>query len=367
VKILIAAHINWYNAEAEYAHRLARGLAARGHRVVVWGHPGSPLLDRCRADGLEVTAFGNPGSLNPFCLAATLAALERLLPAFDIFNPHRSEGFSLLVRAGRRAGVRVARTRGDMRPTRLPGLNRRLYRAVDRLIVANDLLREELILRLGLDPSRVTTVHFGIRPGEVRPGMSKEAARRELGIGPEARLIGVMGRIGKVKGHEFALKAAEKVVAAMPSARFLLLYRDVEREDRFLPMLRRSPLRDKFLLAGPRPNPADLMQLCEVAVIPSVGSEAHCRVALEWMDLGVPVIGSRVGVIPEIVDHGVTGFLVQPRYSDTIADCILRLMNDPERARRMGNDGRRRLAELFTEDRMVAENLRALGEGEGAK
>jgi glycosyltransferase involved in cell wall biosynthesis len=107
------------------------------------------------------------------------------------------------------------------------------------------------------------------------------------------------------------------------------------------------------------------MQLCEAAVIPSVGSEAHCRVALEWMDLGVPVIGSRVGAIPEIVDHGVTGFLVQPRYSDTIADCILQLLNDPERARRMGNEGRRRLAELFTEDRMVAANLRALGEGEG--
>jgi len=183
--------------------------------------------------------------------------------------------------------------------------------------------------------------------------MSKDEARHELGVGPEARLVGLMGRIGKVKGHEFLLKAAEKVVAAVPEARFLLLYRDVEREDEFLPALRRSPLRDKFLLAGPRKNPADLMQICEVGVIPSVGSEAHCRVALEWMDLAVPVIGSRVGVIPEIVVHGETGFLVQPRYSETIADCLLQLLRDPERARRMGEAGRHRLRERFTEDKMV--------------
>lgn len=353
MKILIAAHIKWYNAEAEYAHRLAKGLSARGHRVVVWGHPGSPLLIRCAADRIETTAFGNPSSLNPSVLSSTMKALERLAPGFDVFNPHRSEGFVLMAKTARRAGVRVVRTRGDMRLPRFPLFNAPAYRALDRLIVANDLLRGELILRLGLDPERVATVHFGIGPNELRPRGSQEEARRELGIGPEARLVGMMGRIGKVKGHEFLLRAAEKVVKSVPEARFLLLYRDIEREDEFLPTLRKSPLRDRFLLAGPRDNPADLMQLCEVGVIPSVGSEAHCRVALEWMDLGIPVVGSRVGVIPEIVVHGETGFLVQPRYSETIADCLLQLLQHPERARRMGVAGKNRLIERFTEDRMV--------------
>ncbi len=359
-RVLIAAHIRWHNAEAEYAHRLARGLAARGVRAVIWGRPGSPILERAIADNIPVAAGPDPASLDPAKMYACARFVRELVMrgGFHVVNAQRSEGYPLIAWAARRAGAAVVRTRGDMRAPRMALLNREVYgRWTDFVITGNDLIKEELEVRLGLPGNKVRTVRFGIRPGEVRPAESAKAARARLGIPPRAPVVGVMGRLGKVKGQEFVLKAADRVVEKVPEARFLIIYRDVEDSDEFLPALRRSPHGGRFVLVGPGADHISAMQLADVAVIPSVGSEAHCRVALEWMDLKKPLVGSRVGVIPEIIVHGTTGFLVQPRYSDTIAHCLIELLTAPERARRMGESGRRRLIERFSEESMVEENL----------
>jgi glycosyltransferase involved in cell wall biosynthesis len=363
LRVLIAAHIRFHNAEAEYAHRLARGLTQRGIKVAVWGKPGSPLLERAEADGIPAIAGPDPGSLDPAEIYRAARFLRELIGrgGFQVVNAHRSEGFPVIAAAARQAGAAVVRTRGDMRAPRMAALNRIIYRRfTDFVVTGNDLIKEELHVRLGLAEDKVRTIHFGIRPGEVRPEADPGAARRELRISPDERVVGVMGRLGPVKGQEFVLKAAEQVAARVPDVRFLVIYRDVEDSDKFRSALRMSRRRERFVLVGPGRNHVDAMQLAEVAVIPSVGSEAHCRVALEWMDLGKPVIGSRVGVIPEIIAHGSTGFLTQPRYCDTIARCLIELLTAPERARRMGEAGRRRLIERFTEDRMTNENLEVM-------
>lgn len=360
LKILLTAHIKWYNAEADYILRLARGLLSRGHDVLVWGINDSPIIERARAGGVPVFTNGNPGSLDPTKLTVSARALDELIRrgGFNIVNAHRSEGYPVIARTAKRAGAGVVRTRGDMRKPKFAFLNKKVYeRWTDRVIVANDLIKEDLIIRLGLPEEKVHTIRLGIDPDGAQPGVPKEAMRKELGIGADAPVAAVMGRLGPVKGHEFFLRAAKKVIDSVPKAMFLVIYQMVEDCDKFLPTLERSGLRDKFVLVGPRERPADVAQLAQVAVIPSVGSEAHCRVALEWMALGVPVVGSRVGVIPEIIEHGDTGFLVQPRYSDTLAHCITRLLKNPSNSKLMGRAGKERLINFFHEDKMVEDNL----------
>ena len=359
-KVLIAAHVRWHNAEAEYVHRLARGLLARGVETMIWGRPGSPLIARAESDGIPVVTLGDPGSLNPEMIRETARFLGQLIAqaSVTVVNAHRSEGFPVIARTARQAGAAVVRTRGDMRLPRLAMFNRIVHRRwTDRVVTANDLIRQNLIARLGLPETMVRTVRFGIKPDELQPGEDSVQVRKKLGIKPAARVVGVMGRLGPVKGQEFVLKAAPQVLASVPETVFLIIYRDLEDSDPFLPALRRSGLGRHFVFVGPGRGHLEAMQLADVAVIPSVGSEAHCRVALEWMALAKPVIGSRVGVIPEIVSHGDTGFLVQPRYSDTLATCMIELLQNPERALRMGLAGRKRLHERFTEDRMVEDNL----------
>jgi glycosyltransferase involved in cell wall biosynthesis len=358
MKVLLVAPIRFYNAEAEYIRRLALGLLAKGHRAVVLGRPNTPLQDRAAHEGIPVCDRFNLDSLSPARLLGMTRNLSRYLAQerFDVVNVHRSEGFIFLAQAVRRLEKRPAliRTRGDMRPVRRDPLNRRLYgRFTDRVIATNELLRQELIIRLGLDPGRVHTVRFGLNPNELAPRRPAEEMRRELRLPASARVVGMLGRIGPVKGHRYLLEAAPAIVQAVPEAVFLVLYSMIEEKSDFQAQLRASPLRDRFHLVGPRPDLADLMQLAEVAVIPSVGSEANCRVALEWMSLGKPVIGSRVGVIPELIEPATTGFLLLPRVAPALADAVISLLRDPARARRLGQAGRRRVEENFTDTHMI--------------
>ena len=373
LSILLVAPIRFYNAEAEYIRRLALGLLAGGHRAVILGRPGSPLLDRARQEGIPVCDRFRLDSLSPAHLLGLTGNLSRYLAReqYDVVNVHRSEGAIFVAWAVRRLrtlgarqtlGARLTpgahplliRTRGDMRPVRRDPINRRLYgRWTDQVIATNELLRQELIIRLALDPNRVHTVRFGLNPNELAPRRPAEEARRELGLKASARVVGMLGRIGPVKGHRYLLEAAPAIVQAVPEAVFLVLYSMIEDQSDFQARLQASPLRDRFHLVGPRPDPADLMQLAEVAVIPSVGSEANCRVALEWMSLGKPVIGSRVGVIPELIEPATTGFLLLPRLAPALADAVISLLRDPARARRLGQAGRRRVEEHFTDRHLI--------------
>ncbi len=359
--VLISAHVRWYNAEAEYAHRLARGLADRGFRVIIWGLPDSPLVNRAGGDGIPVMTSGNPGSLNPADWKATFNYLRRVVREGNIhlLDAMRSEGYPLVARAAQQAGAAVVRTRGDMRLPAMPLFNRHIYRRwTDRLICSNSLLRDEIILRLKLPDHMVDTVRMGIDPAEIVPAPPSEEIRKELGIDDTDRVVGMMGRLGPVKGWEFILRAAGKILAKVPHAKFLVIYNDVEESDPLLPELKKSPYKERFILVGPREDHREVMKAAHLAVIPSVGSEAHCRVALEWMAAGIPVVGSRVGVIPEIIEHGTTGYLVQPRYSGTFADCLIELLQNPARGRAMGKAGRERLEKRFTQSLMTDDTVR---------
>lgn len=358
MKILLLAPIRFYNAEAEYIRKLSVGLSARGHQVVILGRPGSPLLERAAKEGIPVCDRFSVDSVSPLTLCGQAPALMRFLEReqFDVLNVHRSEGFFYAAALARRLRriPRIVRTRGDMRPVRRDPLNRRLYgRWTDLVIASNELLREELIIRLHLAPPRVHTVRFGLDPEEMPVRRPPPEVRRELGIPESARVVGMLGRLGPVKGHQYLLEAAPAIVQAVPETVFLVLYSMVQKESDFQERLRHSALRDRFYLVGPRPDLPDLMQLAEVAVIPSVGSEANCRVALEWMALGKPIIGSRVGVIPELIVPAETGLLLLPRLAPALAEAVISLLKNPARSARMGEAGRQRLRQEFSTERMI--------------
>ena len=143
----------------------------------------------------------------------------------------------------------------------------------------------------------------------------------------------------------------------MPEVRFLVSYRHIEPESNFLALLSRSRLKDKFILSDSSDHYIDLLALCEVGVLSSVGSEASSRACLEWMALKKPVVATRVGVLPELIIPAETGYLVMPRDAQGMAEAILKLLKHPERAREMGEKGYKRLVENFTEEQMVEKTI----------
>ncbi len=361
MKLLIYAPIRWLNAETEYILILCRKLKERGVEPVIMGTKGNPMLAEAQKAGLRIEDRFDLLSLNPLKLALTMPRLKKWMARekFDVVDIHRSEGFVVLARAAKKLDPRPAliRTRQDMRPVRTDPINRRAYDSMDAIIVSNQLLANDLAAKLRLDPQKIRVIYFGIDPEEFRPQTAPAEMRKRLNLDPSCRLVGLSARLAVVKGHEYFLKAAESVSQEIPDARFLVSYRKIEKECDFLERLAKSPSKDKFLIYGPQDDRASLLNLCELGVLSSVGSEASSRACLEWMALGKPVVVTRVGTLPELVSSAENGYLLMPRDSSGLAGAIMTLLKNPDRAREMGARGREIFMEKFQQKIMIEKTL----------
>jgi glycosyltransferase involved in cell wall biosynthesis len=123
-------------------------------------------------------------------------------------------------------------------------------------------------------------------------------------------------------------------------------------------LIERLGLQGTVKLLGLRSDVPDLLATSDVAVL-STNSEGSPLSVMEYMDAGLPVVATRVGGIPDLIDDGVEGLLVEPRDPDGLGEAIARVLDDPQEAKRMGERGRERRRREFDIDVMV-ENLEDL-------
>jgi glycosyltransferase involved in cell wall biosynthesis len=177
--------------------------------------------------------------------------------------------------------------------------------------------------------------------------------REELGIPARARLVVVSSRLNPMKGVEYFLDAAAVLAVSYPDVRFLIVgdgANRLELEER----ARASGLEQRVLFTGFRTDVPELLQEATVSLLPSL-SEGLSNSLLESMACGVPVVAASVGGNPEVIEHGVTGFLVPPKDSAALAAATARFLDDPNMATQFGHAGRRRVADLFSVERSVLE------------
>ena len=148
-------------------------------------------------------------------------------------------------------------------------------------------------------------------------------------------VVGVVGRITVPKGQHVVLDAALELVRRGQKARVIFVGAPGPHsaaDDTYLKSLesfaRNSGLDGQITWAGYHDDPNPLYRVCDVVVIPSTVSEGLPMVAIEAMQLGIPVIGSSVGGIPEVVRDGVNGYLFPPGNSAALTDRIQKLLND---------------------------------------
>ena len=354
LRVLHLAHIRWFNAEVQYAVDLASCMRHRGHSPAVLTLTGSPTAKAARGAGLETyeeRGFNGKG-LGALAMLPAAQRLTHLLQGgrFDVVEVHRPEGLPLIVWACRRAGVPVVRVRGEMRPVRNDPFNRLLHsRFLSAVVASNHSIETSLRERLGSLP-HLQTIHGGVDPEAFHPEGPSVDLRRELGFPEKAFLVGILGRLGPVKGHSYFLDAAERVLKSGVSAGFVVLAKEdspgvTSLRDR----LAADPLlRTGVRLTGYREDLPQVLRAFDLGVVASVGSEANCRVGLEWMASGVPLLATRVGVLPDLVEDGGTGFLVSAADASALAEKIVYLASRQEVARRFGAAARDRVLERFT-------------------
>lgn len=172
----------------------------------------------------------------------------------------------------------------------------------------------------------------------------------DLGIHAEQPVVGVVGNLRAIKNHEFFVDAMARVVAERPDVRAVIVGQPIASEpdyrSRLESRIESLGLRDRVVLAGFREDvPAILRRICLLCL--TSHSEGMPNAVLEAMAAGRPVVACRVGGVPELVDDGVHGLLVEQGDLDGLASSIGRLVDDPALAGSLGRQGKARALDDF--------------------
>ncbi|MBD3335818.1 MAG: glycosyltransferase, partial [Candidatus Eisenbacteria bacterium] len=240
----------------------------------------------------------------------------------------------------------------EIRPPRPYPWNRWLHRrATDRILFSGGFMLAAHYEPWGLAARRTAVVHGAVDTEALAPDRWQAPAaalRRRLGIGVRTPCVGVVGRLSPVKGHAFILGTLAPLMQQRTELQVVVA--GAEAQLRWADLAARVPpdLLPRVRYLGPVPDAPAVMAACDLLLVPSLGSEAVCRVAMEALALEVPVAGSAVHVIPEVIRDGATGWIVPAGDEDGWRDTIRRILDDPAEARRRavrgGEDARARFS-----------------------
>lgn len=348
------------------ALRLLRAARDRGDEVAVVSPSEGAFTDLLRAEGVRV----HIADVNRTFRLGDLLRLVRILrrERADVLHTHTALAANVLSRvAGRLAGTAVVshlHIENHFRPQRLPAAVLRLLdnltvRLAAHVIAVSEGTRDALVQQ-GYPARRIEVIPNGVDEvddgGGRRPGL-----RAELGIPEDVPLVGEVGRLCAVKGQRELIEA----IAAVPGAWLLLVGADLEQGGAYAEELRGAAadagVADRVVFAGYRADAGDCMAELDVFALPS-WTEGMPLVALEAMQRGKPVVATPVGGTAEVVVHGETGLIVPVRDPVRLAAALRELLDDPARARAMGEAGRHRARERFSAAASVRRTLEVYDE-----
>lgn len=353
-------HVNdartWRGGEQQTLY-LVEGLRRRGHRVALVAQPRSPMAERARAAGIETHEVSMRGELDLAAALAIARILRRAGP--DILHYHTSHahtiGAAAAVMLGRRRPRTVLSRRVDFSIYRhsFLGLNGLKYRAVDRIIAISDAIRGVLV-EDGIDAGRVDVVLSGVDPRRF-DAVPPHDLRRELGLPPATRVVLNVGALADHKGQIYLVDAAPAVLARRADVVFAIAGEGEERP-RLEARIASLGIGDRFRLLGFRDDIPALLRGADVYVMPS-HMEGLGTAVLDALCCALPIVAARAGGIPEMIRDGENGLLVPPRDPGALAGAILRLLDDPSLARRLGAAGPGTVEARFSVNAMVEANI----------
>jgi len=322
-------------------------------------------LQRADVRALPLADYPMPSLRSP-AAAARLFALARYLRRHRIDVVHTTglypNVFGVTAAWLARTPVIIASVRdmGQMWRGDLRRVQRVACRLADAVVTNAEAIADRLRAE-GYSASKIEVIHNGIVTRPPSPGGRPSTLRRDFGLPADAPLVGVVARVDPLKGLEDFIDAALLVSRRHPEARFLIVGAPLPGVgEAYLEVLRakiaRLGLEDLVILTGARTDVPEILPELTVSVLPSL-TEGLSNSLLEAMAARLPTIATAVGGNPEIVEDGVTGFLVPPSSPTALAAAIGRVLESPALAAELGAAGTARLEVQFVQERMVERTM----------
>lgn len=360
---------------AEHAYEVGRGLAARGAEVTVLapGVPGARRFDQehgfktyrvPRIPVIEAVAYflvGCYAVLNHrigvvyVATSYPCALVCRLMRIFIHFRYTVTIHAHEVVYTGRSLRSRV---KSVLRPLQVAAIA-----SGDRVFAVSEFTRAALV-KAGVADPKIATIFNGIDVEDLELDADVPGVTKRFGLVGK-RVILTVARLDIHKGHDVVLRALPSIAARVPDAVYVIVGEGRMRGS-LEALTRELGLGDRVVFTGeiPRPDVVALFKACDVFVMLSrieAGSvEGFGIVFLEAGALGKPVVGGRSGGIPDAVEDGVTGILVDPSSTEEAADAITRILLDGQLAGRLGSAGSARTRSRFTWRKVVDSILASL-------
>jgi glycosyltransferase involved in cell wall biosynthesis len=286
-------------------------------------------------------------------VAGLSAFIGRVRP--HIVSTHALRGTVVAAPLAKWQGAKVVETYhgGEGSRPRVPG--RMMARFVDRAIAVSEAARASLI-SAGYPAEKIVVVPDGRDLSRCRPGIGREAVRRELGLDRSVPLVGVISRLEPRMGHAELFEAWPSIAGEFPAAR-LLVVGDGSLRPRLEARARELGLTAHIVFAGARADVARVLDAMDILALPSL-SEGMALTAIEASAMGRPVVATAVDGIPEVIREARTGRLVPPADPAALSRAIRGVLRDPLGAQRMGRAGRDFVLDRFSLERQVASTAR---------
>ena len=244
-------------------------------------------------------------------------------------------------------GIHTWQVRGKIVEYFVKYLYNRTAEFTDSIIAVSDYVKERLI-ESGVPGDKIVRIYNGIDVKEFSPVSDEERYefRRFLSQDESYHIVGGVGNLVSLKGHSYFIKAIPRILEKHPLTLFVIVG-EGPLHNRLVAEVKRLGLSEKVRFLGRLSAlTARVISSMDVLVQPSL-TESFGLVVAEALGCGVPVVGTRVGGVPEIIVDGQHGFLVEPRNPDAIADKVIWLLDHKEEARTIAGRGRQYVEENF--------------------
>ncbi|HEY7116915.1 MAG TPA: glycosyltransferase [Tepidisphaeraceae bacterium] len=324
--------------------------------IVCLNHPGS-LAPQVDAMGAVVVALGKRPGLRPRTVMQVRRVLRELAP--DVVHTHQLATLLYGGAAARLLRVPVVVHTEHGREPYATRLKTRLLARVagsfcnlfycltaemaGEVRAANVVAARKIrVIKNGIDVSRF-----------LEPPSDTEAVRRSLGIPLDAPVIGTVGRLTEVKRQDVLIRAFSRVLGQVPDAH-LVLVGDGPMLAELRGLAATLGIVERVHFAGAQPSSAPFLHSMDVFALTS-RSEGMPQAVLEASVVGVPVIASRVGGLPEVITDGETGLLFPSGDDTALASALVDLLGDESRRRRLGAAALSRVETTFSVARMASD------------
>ena len=184
-------------------------------------------------------------------------------------------------------------------------------------------------------------------------GDARQRCLARFGIPLDAMVIGTVANLNPQKGIEYFIRAASLIYQSIPNVWFMIVGASYDTHPRYNAFIQDEVARsgipqERFVFTGEQPDVENYYAAMDINLITSVpNSEGTTTTGMEAMACGIPVVATDVGSVREVVDDGITGFIVPPLDPKAIANRVIRLLNDSELRRNMGERARKHAVEKY--------------------